>query len=568
MMDTTHIDRAFAELDTAKGRWADLDFEGRIAYVDGIRRNMLDVSERWVEAATKAKSLSMEEPLAAEEWLGGPFSVLYYLNDLEASLKRMAEGRSTIDGFDVRTLPSEQVVVDVYPNSVSDRMLFSGFSAEVWMDPSVTQENLTATVASAYRNEDHTGTVEVVLAAGNVASIAPLDVLYALFNNRNVVMVKMNPVNDYLGEFFEASFAELIRDGFVRFVYGNADVGHYITTHEVPEAVHLTGSVRTFNAILFGTGDEGRANREADTPITSKRVTAELGGVSPTIVVPGKWSKRDLRFQAEHIVSQKMHNVGFNCVATQVLVVPDDWDQKDALLEEIRVVMAEVADRHPYYPGADARSAKALEVAPEAETYGVDHERYLITGLDADSDDEWFFTKEVFGPVLGVVTLPSPDVATYLLTAVRFANDRLSGTLGANILIHPRTRKRYRAAFDRAIADLEYGTIAVNTWTAVAYFFPRCVWGAFPGAPRNRMESGIGFVHNALMFDKPQKSVVTGPFAPGERAWMKGEFNLAPKPVFFVSNRSTHRTSEVLVQWAADPSAAKMARIASHAVRG
>ena len=108
----------------------------------------------------------------------------------------------------------------------------------------------------------------------------------------------------------------------------------------------------------------------------------------------------------------------------------------------------------------------------------------------------------------------------------------------------------------------------MNTWTAVAYFFPRCVWGAFPGAHRNRIESGVGFVHNALMFDKAQKSVVTGPFAPGERAWMQGEFNLAPKPIFFVSNRSTHRTSEHLVQYAADPKMSTLAKVASHAVRG
>ncbi len=567
-MDTTQIDRAFSELEAAKGRWADLEFTERIEYIDGIRRNMLAVSKRWVEAATKAKSLSMEEPLAAEEWLGGPFSVLYYLNDVEASLKRMADGGSTVDDFTVRTLPNGQVVVDVFPNSTADRLLFSGHSGEVWMDPSVTTESLPSTLALPYQDEDHTGSVEVVLAAGNVASIAPLDVLFALFNNRNVVMVKMNPVNDYLGEFFEASFAELIRDGFVRFVYGNADVGEYITKHEVPDAVHLTGSIRTYNAIVYGTGSEGEANRTADRPITNKRVTAELGGVSPTIVVPGKWSKRDIRFQAEHIVSQKMHNVGFNCVATQVLVLPDDWDQKDELLDEIRTVLSELSDRDPYYPGADARCARALETAPSSETFGIDFERHLISGLDAADASEWFFEREVFGPVLGVVALPGGGVDTYLTRAVRFANERLSGTLGAGLLIHPRTRRRYRAAYDKAIADLEYGTIAVNTWTAVAYFFPRCVWGAYPGAPRNETESGVGFVHNAMMFGKPQKSVVTGPFAPSERAWMKGEFNVAPKPVFFVSNKSTHRTSEALVEYAADPTMFKLARVASHAVRG
>ena len=37
----------------------------------------------------------------------------------------------------------------------------------------------------------------------------------------------------------------------------------------------------------------------------------ELGGVSPTIVLPGRWKDADLRFQAEHVASQKLGNGGF-----------------------------------------------------------------------------------------------------------------------------------------------------------------------------------------------------------------------------------------------------------------
>ena len=34
-----------------------------------------------------------------------------------------------------------------------------------------------------------------------------------------------------------------------------------------------------------------------------------FGGVAPIIVVPGRWSKADLRFQAEHVASQIMDDV-------------------------------------------------------------------------------------------------------------------------------------------------------------------------------------------------------------------------------------------------------------------
>ncbi len=42
------------------------------------------------------------------------------------------------------------------------------------------------------------GKLALVLGAGNVASIAPLDVLHKLFIENQVCLLKLNPVNDYL----------------------------------------------------------------------------------------------------------------------------------------------------------------------------------------------------------------------------------------------------------------------------------------------------------------------------------------------------------------------------------
>ena len=109
-----------------------------------------------------------------------------------------------------------------------------------------------------------------------------------------------------------------------------------LTSHPDADSIHITGSIATYEAIVFGPGEEGERNKANKTPANPRPVGAELGGVGPVIVVPGKWSKADLRYQAEHIVSMKMHNAGHNCVAAQVLVLPEDWDQKDALLDEIR----------------------------------------------------------------------------------------------------------------------------------------------------------------------------------------------------------------------------------------
>ena len=52
----------------------------------------------------------------------------------------------------------------------------------------------------------------------------------------------------------------------------------------------------------------------------------------PLIIVKGPWDDRDIRFQARHIVFTKVHNAGFNCIAAQVLVMPEKWERSDALL--------------------------------------------------------------------------------------------------------------------------------------------------------------------------------------------------------------------------------------------
>ena len=165
--------------------------------------------------------------------------------------------------------------------------------------------------------------------------------LYKLIADGAVCVLKMNPVNEYLGPIFEDALKPLVDGGFLRFAYGGAEVGKQLCNHPLVDEIHITGSDRTFNAIVAGG--------------VTKPITAELGNVSPTIVVPGPWTDADFRFQAEQIVTQKLHNDGFNCIASQVLVLPRDWDGTPKLIAQIESVMREVLDRPAYYPGASER---------------------------------------------------------------------------------------------------------------------------------------------------------------------------------------------------------------------
>ncbi|MER5465125.1 aldehyde dehydrogenase family protein [Streptomyces sp. NPDC002668] len=154
------------------------------------------------------------------------------------------------------------------------------------------------------------------------AVIAALDILHKLFAEGQVVIAKMNPVNAYLRPHFEHIFAEFVERSWVRFVDGGAAEGGYLAGHEDVDAIHVTGSDRTHDAIVWGTDEDAEQRRRDDRPLLDKPFSSELGGVSPCIVVPGPWSDADFRFQAENIVTSKMNNSGHNCIASQILVLP------------------------------------------------------------------------------------------------------------------------------------------------------------------------------------------------------------------------------------------------------
>ena len=134
--------------------------------------------------------------------------------------------------------------------------------------------------------------------------------------------------------------------------------------------------------------------------------------------------------------------------------------------------------------------------------------------------------------------------------------------------IHPATRAQLGTDFDRAIADLRYGAIGINIWAGAAFLLPRAAWGAYPGHTYTDVQSGIGVVHNALMFDKPLKTVVSAPFRPFPRSVRHGEPTLFPKPPWFLTNKTSQATARKLTRFTAAPSPAKLPAIFASALRG
>ncbi len=437
-----------------------------------------------------------------------------------------------------------------------------------WIPPSRARRCADHT-ASFYKRVEPNGFVTLVLGAGNIASIPPLDVLTALYAHGSVVLLKLNPVNGYLAPVFARVFASLIGEGFVRVTGGGADAGAYLTAHPGIDAIHLTGGERTHDAIVFGGGDEGAERKRAGHPMVTKPVTSELGNVTPVIVVPGPWSEADLDFQAAHVATQKLHNAGANCIAAQVIVTPAAWDLAPRFLAKVRKALAEAPPRPSYYPGSRER-VRAVEFEHnDAESVGVPIDgihRTFVGGVDPGAGDPLFQT-EAFGPVLAQTALPGADAWEFLENAVAFCNEKLHGTLGAAILVHPRTIRELGVALDEAIAALRYGCVAVNTWPGVGFSLATATWGAFPGNPLTDVGSGIGIVHNTYLFDSVQKSVVRAPFAPFPRSLFNGERTLLPVPPWFVTHRRAESVGRKIFAYTARPSALRMAATVGAAMR-
>ncbi|WP_220699236.1 aldehyde dehydrogenase family protein [Nocardioides cavernaquae] len=524
-------------------------------------------ASEWVRIATGIKGIDPASPAVGEEWISGPWATLYYAGHLLQTVAKMEAGGTPTDGFEMRAVPGDRVAVQVLPHSVWDRLLLSGFSAEVWCEPGVSETEVRASAGLGLRAPADVHGTCVVLGAGNIFSIAPLDALYVLYADNRSVALKLNPVTDALLPMFQAIFAPFIRIGAVQIFTSDLELGASVIAHNDIDAVHMTGSEATHDAIVWGPGEEGRANRTAGTPRLRKPITSELGGVSPVIVVPGRWSKRDLEFQARHVATMRLHNSGSNCVAGQVVVLSSDWAQKGEFLTALRRALADAPERPAWYPGSAGRVAAARDGVTPHEAVGGTPERTLLPVLDSGRDEP-AFENEFFGPVLGVTELGGTG-ADFLARAIDFSNDRLRGTLGANIVAHPRDLRAIGSErLDEMLAGLRYGTIALNAWTAVGYLSPFATWGAFPGHTADDIQSGHGVVHNGLLLARPERTVVRGPFRPFPRSMATGQMSLAPVPPWFVHNRTAATTGERLVRFSIAPRWRKLPSVFASALRG
>lgn len=556
-------DAILSRLSANKAAFTALPLADRIALLGELLVRTEAAGPAWVARSQAAKGLRPTDAVSGEEWLAGPVVTLRNLRLLQRALQEVAaHGAPRVSPDRLSTRPDGRLVARVFPENLLDRLMYDGFTAEVWMQPGVTRENLATHQAGTYRSADRTPRVALVLGAGNVNSIPPMDAIYKLFVEDQVVLLKMNPVNEYLGPILRDIFAPLIERGWFEVVYGGADVGAYCCAHPLVDTLHITGSDATHDAIVWGPPGERAARKARGEKVIDKPISSELGNVTPVIVVPGPWTDKEIRFQAENIATMVANNASFNCNAAKLLVLPAGWDRTAALLDAVRDVLRQIPPRKAYYPGARDRWQRFVDAHPDAERLSPDAPETvpwtLITGLDPDDRAEICFQQEPFCGVLHAVSLPGGTAEAFLPAAVAFCNERVWGSLAAVVLIHPATRREAtsEAAFQRALDQLRYGGIAVNTFAGLNYALCVTTWGAYPGHSLEDIQSGREVVHNTYLFDRPEKSIVYAPFT------------AAPKPPWFATHRRTHAIGPKLAAFEAHPSYFKLPGIILDALRG
>jgi len=537
------LDPQLTGLRAGAERWTELPLSEKRAVLREVRAATLAAAAEWVEAACGVKRIAPDGPAAGEEWSTGPFSVITATLALEKTLKLVDSGRSPISEVEVGSAPGRRTTLAVFPYVAKDAVL-KDYEAHVWLRPGVSLDDARGGLARQLRRRDAPARVTLVLGAGNITAIPALDVLSALYQENSAVIVKLNPVNAAIQTAFEAAFAPLIERGVLVVTAGDQELGQQLLDDDRIDRVHLTGSRHTHDAIVWGEGEDAVRRRAAGEPLLDKPVSSELGGVGPAIVVPDEtWSADNIDAVARDIATQRLHNSGFNCVATQIAVIPDAWSKADAFVDRLRHHLAAAPDRAAYYPGASSRQLAVVTVHPDASVLGGDPHvpRTLVDHLDPADAEEHLFTQEAFGPVLGVMRLPGTrEPGPYLAAAVAFANEKLAGTLSASIHLHPSTQEALGSQFDDLVAELRYGTVGINAWAGTVFGMPGGTWGAFPGHTLDDVGSGIGIVHNALLLDPDHV----------ERTVAQGPWHAHPTPLWFVGNRTSHITARRLTRFA------------------
>lgn len=482
------------------------------------------VFTEWGNAAAASRGLENNRLIHDFGFVLGPglfgFHLVSWIETYEALVATGAPPAASKS----RTVSGNITAVTVAPFSTLETIAAGGQRFELWLAP-----GKPPTQGAVLKNAK--AGVCGILAAGNVE--APYDLLSKMFGEAQVAVYKTHPnLANSTTKFQRQIFKKLIDDGYLAIVEGNVAPGQLLTVDPQVDQLLMTGGQATFDAIVWGR--DVAANKAANKRAVTKPFDAELGAVSPWIIVPGQWTDAELKHHAEFLVACKMANAGAVCASPQAIIVDGAWPQLDKFQALVSTTAKAFPEQPIFYAGSCARENAIVDgtIGKGASVEWVggrpvgdrnernEREPVRVAVLNKVAANTPLVKTEAFAPVFGFVPIggTNGDAKAFLKAAVAFANNECYGTLSGSLIIDPRTEAAIGgAALDEAIKDLKYGSIGINDWGGSAVFKGVGRWGAAPGAHTELdIQSGVGYIGNARLFDHAEKTVVYSPFvSPG-----------------------------------------------------
>jgi acyl-CoA reductase-like NAD-dependent aldehyde dehydrogenase len=239
----------------------------------------------------------------------------------------------------------------------------------------------------------------------------------------NSVVIKSSPLTPLASvEFIRACDAAGVPRGVVNLVHGDIAAGEALVQHPGVDHVTFTGSTAVGSKIM------------ASAAPTVKRLTLELGGKSPSILLPGG----DLELATRAVLFASFMHAGQACVATTRFLVPDGChaDALELLRERTEALVLGPAEDYETDVGpliseqqlkrVDGMVQRAVEQGAKIVVGGRRAEvdaggfYYLPTVLADVTSEMEIAREEVFGPVLAVLRYSTVEEAVELANGTEY----------------------------------------------------------------------------------------------------------------------------------------------------
>jgi aldehyde dehydrogenase (NAD+)/gamma-glutamyl-gamma-aminobutyraldehyde dehydrogenase len=246
-----------------------------------------------------------------------------------------------------------------------------------------------------------------------------------------------------------------IPDGVLNVIPGFGDVGEALGRHNDVDAVSFTGSTEVGSLFMKYSGESNL-----------KTIGLEMGGKSPFIVLEDAKINDDL---IDNAINSAFWNGGQNCSANMRQIIHSKV--KDEFLDKVlkKVKTLKVGD--PLDPNSNMGSMISKKHLATVDGYiqkGINEGAKLLFGGVSGGDQKGFFAKptlfddlkenmtiaqeEIFGPVLGILTIKNTEEALNIASNSKYG-------LHASVFTQDIDRAFHIAK------SLPCGTVSVNTFS-------------------------------------------------------------------------------------------------------